>query len=176
VRDPLSMIIPVHLNTFSRKQATLSSSGFAPPVRLLPASLLPFLRAPSKEKPAKGTTSHTEDEDIVRYPERQGPVLCSQCRTMITSTTEIMSIQGSHGHTFANPEGILFQIGCFRSAPGCGHIGEATEEWSWFKGFRWRVALCRGCLTHLGWLYASGSGDQFHGLILNRLVFPDDED
>jgi hypothetical protein len=28
------------------------------------------------------------------------------------------------------------------------------------------------CLTHLGWMFVSGSGDVFHGLILDRLLEP----
>jgi hypothetical protein len=84
----------------------------------------------------------------------------------------MIEVEGSHQHTFANPEGILFQIGCFRSAAGCGHIRPATYEWSWFKGFRWSVALCTKCLTHLGWLYTSTAGESFYGLILSRLVSP----
>lgn len=112
-----------------------------------------------------------QDEDLSLKSDEGKPILCRQCRHAVTTTAEIIEKHGSHAHTFANPDGILFEIGCFRNAPGCGYLGSPTEEWSWFKGFRWKIALCSQCLTHLGWMYVSGEGEWFHGLILNRLIF-----
>jgi hypothetical protein len=102
-------------------------------------------------------------------------ILCRHCHDAITTTADIVEVQGSHEHTFANPDGVLFEIGCFRTAPGCAHIGRVTEKWSWFRGFRWQAALCGGCLTHLGWLYLSDGGARFHGLIFDRLLLPADD-
>jgi len=78
------------------------------------------------------------------------------------------SVNGSHRHRGTNPHGLSFEIGCFRTAPGCRQIGEETPEWSWFAGYRWRVALCRGCAAHLGWCYR-GAEPAFYGLILDQL-------
>jgi len=97
-------------------------------------------------------------------------ILCRQCRQIVTNAAERISVQGAHRHTFANPHGVVFEIGCFRAVQGCGYVGPATSEWSWFRGYRWRIALCSKCLVHLGWLYASGGGDSFSGLILDRLI------
>jgi hypothetical protein len=112
------------------------------------------------EKETKDKTSSKDEEYI----------LCRQCHWVITSPTERIEVQGSHQHTFANPAGIIYQIGCFRSANGCGHVGSAKEEWSWFKGFSWRIAVCGKCLEHLGWRFESSGNESFHGLILNRLL------
>jgi hypothetical protein len=49
-------------------------------------------------------------------------------------------------------------------------VGGASAEFSWFSGYRWRVALCGRCLGHLGWRFEQG--DSFYGLILDRLLFP----
>lgn len=76
-------------------------------------------------------------------------------------------VNGSHEHAFFNPAGIAFQIRCFRTAPGAAAQGDASNAFTWFPGYRWQVALCSTCHTHLGWLFANGSA--FFGLIASRL-------
>jgi hypothetical protein len=98
-------------------------------------------------------------------------ILCRACRHPITRAAERISINGSHRHTFANPSGIVFEVGCFRRAEGCGTAGPASEEFTWFAGHSWRVCLCAACLIHLGWRFASRAGNIFHALILDRLIF-----
>ncbi len=80
-----------------------------------------------------------------------------------------ISVESSHNHTFFNPAGIVFEIGCFSKAPGCGIVGEASSEFSWFAGTKWTTAICSGCLCHLGWLF-EGRGEPFFGLILTSLI------
>ena len=101
----------------------------------------------------------------------EGAVLCAHCGHGITSPGERISIDGRHLHVFTNPDGIIFEIGCFRTAPGCREIGPAVREHTWFPGCAWRVALCANCGIHLGWAYVGR--DNFYGLILERLIFPD---
>ena len=112
---------------------------------------------------------HVQDE-IEEETEKEKYICCRQCNHVITSQNEIIEIQGAHRHTFANPHGIVFEIGCFSTAPGCGCAGPASYEFSWFKGFSWRIALCLLCLTHLGWLFSSTGDTGFYGLILDHLV------
>ncbi|MCD6273504.1 MAG: hypothetical protein J7K30_11855 [Deltaproteobacteria bacterium] len=109
-------------------------------------------------------------EEEEEKPRNEKALLCRQCLLTITNRSELIEVEGAYEHTFANPQGVVFQIGCFGAAKGCGHVGPATEEWSWFKGFRWQVALCSICLTHLGWYYTSKYMNSFHGLILDRLI------
>jgi hypothetical protein len=96
-------------------------------------------------------------------------ILCRDCLHPITRPSDRVSIEGRHAHTFANPHGIVFEIGCFRRAPGCGAIGPASSEFTWFAGHRWRVCICAACLAHLGWMFLPAVGDAFFGLILERL-------
>jgi hypothetical protein len=133
-----------------------------------------LLRVPAEKEGIEKLDEAVEDDANEKEPRKEENILCRQCLQLITSPAEIIEVAGSHQHTFANPEGILFQIGCFRSAAGCGHVGPATYEWSWFKGFRWSIALCTKCLTHLGWLYTSSGSESFYGLILSRLISPDE--
>ncbi|MBL7179988.1 MAG: cereblon family protein [Pseudomonadota bacterium] len=139
---------------------------------MLTAAAIPAycLRTPPDGQRLKILDSGVEDEAEEKTSDEEEYLLCRQCLHVITSSAERIAVQGSHRHTFANPHGIVFEIGCFRSVPGCGYAGPAADEFTWFAGFSWRVAVCIRCLTHLGWLFASAGYDSFHGLILDRLV------
>lgn len=100
-------------------------------------------------------------------------LLCRRCLSLITSDRQRISVNGAHCHTFANPHGIVFEIGCFRNAAGCGTVGKPTSEFTWFAGYQWRIAVCGACLTHMGWRFDSASGPGFYGLILDCLVESD---
>jgi len=106
------------------------------------------------------------------------PICCRQCGLKITEPAREISVNGSHCHNVANPEGFVYEIGCFHDAEGCAYTGIPTDEFTWFKGFRWQIAICRQCMTHLGWLFIRSSpgsftGNTFNGLILKKLMFPD---
>ena len=131
-----------------------------------------FFRVPPDKPSEKGDATTVEEEAADQSPEEERYILCRQCHQAITRENERISVQGSHRHTFANPHGIVFEIGCFKNAISCGYAGEATDEFSWFAGYSWRVCFCAMCLTHLGWIFSSTAGDIFHGLILERLIEP----
>jgi hypothetical protein len=96
-------------------------------------------------------------------------LVCVICSSPVTTTEARIVMSGRHDHVFVNPHGLRFHIGCFAAAPGCRAVGAESTFWTWFPGFAWRIAECRSCATHLGWLF--GSGDSvFHGLILDRLA------
>jgi hypothetical protein len=121
----------------------------------------------------------TEDESAVmtekkaeEAPEEEEIVRCSLCHEMVTNVSEKMSVSGGHQHVFTNPHGYIFEIGCFRNAPGCLNVGDSTGEFTWFSGYVWCYAVCRHCHSHLGWLFENGKGDAFYGLILKKLIFP----
>jgi hypothetical protein len=67
-----------------------------------------------------------------------------------------IAISGAHSHVFVNPQGHLFEVGCFATADGVRSIGPASEFFSWFPAFAWRVESCAGCGVHLGWTYGDG--------------------
>ena len=97
-------------------------------------------------------------------------IACRQCLHGITSIAERKSIKGAHAHTFANPEGIVFEIVCYRDAWGCGYVGPSSSQFTWFAGYVWRIAVCANCHVHLGWRFSTAAGHFFHGLITNRLT------
>ena len=133
---------------------------------------LHLLRQPSEKKGDAEAPEIVEEEVEEEEPEEEHNILCRQCQQAITRPADRITVQGSHRHTFANPHGIVFEIGCFKTVKGCGYAGGLTDEFTWFSGYSWRVSFCSLCLTHLGWMFVSGSGDVFHGLILDRLIQP----
>jgi len=95
-------------------------------------------------------------------------LLCSSCANRVTGSDQAVSVGDSHFHTFFNPAGIVFELGCFRTAPGCLRAGDLTAEFTWFQGCLWCFSLCRRCGAHLGWYYQQKEAG-FFGLILARL-------
>jgi hypothetical protein len=77
-------------------------------------------------------------------------------------------VNGAHAHTFINPMGLIFRVGCFTQAPGARPIGDESEDWTWFAGFAWQAVLCASCYEHLGWCYRNASA-AFVALILDKV-------
>ncbi|UCF93847.1 MAG: hypothetical protein JSW39_06715, partial [Desulfobacterales bacterium] len=151
------------LNSINHKATGMVSEDIYPALFLRQST-----ERPGFEKRPGLDAKETEE----KAPEEEKHILCRQCQQAVTSPAERITVQGSHEHTFANPHGLIFDIGCFKAAKGCGYAGPPTEEFSWFKGYSWKISVCGRCLTHLGWLFISRSGDSFHGLILDRLIQP----
>jgi hypothetical protein len=104
--------------------------------------------------------------------EATGPPIvlaCARCQQRLTTSGDRVARAGAHAHTFTNPEGLRFRIGCFKAAAGTTTASAPTEYWSWFPGYAWQVEQCAACGAHLGWLFTASS-DHFHGFILDRLV------
>lgn len=96
---------------------------------------------------------------------------CAQCLAPVTRERDRMTVNGAHRHVFANPYGVVYEIGCFARAPGCALlVGPPTPDFSWFPGTAWQVAVCAACGQHLGWRYTGHSRGPFYGLILPRLL------
>ena len=68
--------------------------------------------------------------------------------------------------------GLVFEIACYREAPGTRGAGLSSSEWSWFPGYRWRATLCDACFIHLGWSFRR-EADEFFGLIADRIEVGD---
>lgn len=109
-------------------------------------------------------------QQISEHEKLERLILCRNCRKVITSHRYIIDVNGHHRHVFNNPEGIVFEIGCFSSAEGCINHGTPTLEFTWFSGYTWRFSNCSNCLMHLGWQYQSFGKSSFWGLILTHLI------
>jgi len=109
-----------------------------------------------------------EEEADGKLP-RGAKLVCFKCGYPITSEDQRIEIIGSHAHTFANPSGIVFHIGCFARAPGTVTTREESADFTWFAGYAWSLCGCSLCGEHLGWRFRSEE-NIFFGLILDRLV------
>ena len=116
-----------------------------------------------------GIVSPQSDQMSDEESKREHSIICRLCKYTITSHDNSTIINGKHTHTYKNPDGYIYTLGCFTQAKGCKNVGEPTDEFTWFPGFCWLYAICSNCSSHLGWYYQSGDYS-FYGLILNRLV------
>ena len=118
------------------------------------------------------TTGNPDTVDKVREHEsetgRGQKIRCRSCEYIVTDHTQRIAIENNHSHYRINPSGVEFHFQCFSSAPGCGIIGPATSEHTWFAGYHWQIAICQGCGEHLGWYFRGESS--FFGLITIRLI------
>ncbi|MBU0682335.1 MAG: hypothetical protein KKD73_13040 [Proteobacteria bacterium] len=131
----------------------------------LPATRLCFFRDAGQNLSTVATV-----DDVQQPHEGKGILYCRQCHAPVTREQERLNVLGKHCHVFPNPEGIVFEVGCFGLAPGCLRQGRATDRYSWFPPHAWCFAQCRKCQIHLGWYYEAEGKTSFYGLILNRLV------
>lgn len=94
---------------------------------------------------------------------------CAHCLREVTTSAARIAVGGGHEHTFTNPAGFRYHIGCFATVVGCVRVGEPSTYWTWFPGSSWQIEQCGTCREHLGWLFRSADS-VFHGLIVDRLV------
>ena len=117
----------------------------------------------------KTTDAPKEQAHVSEQADKQ--IVCAACGFIITGPDRQIAVNQSFRHVFANPQGHVFEIGCFDRADGCAAASEPSGEFTWFPGFLWRVGVCRKCLIHLGWIFISDTRT-FCGLIIDRLIFP----
>jgi len=100
-------------------------------------------------------------------------IRCGPCDHPITWEALRIKMNNHHFHRLINPQKIEFLVGCFSQASGCLAAGQPFRRHSWFIGYQWQIALCRGCGAHLGWYFTSfgktQSADSFFTLIIDRL-------
>ncbi len=138
------------------------------------AGIEPTITHLFREVPDIPSRGHTDllvkDRTMADDSHQDRHIICRRCGYRITQGSKRITVQGAHQHHFANPHGLVFCIGCFSTAPGCAYAGSFSNEFTWFKGYSWRLAVCGACLVHLGWLFVSAAGSRFNALILDQLV------
>ncbi|WP_300672158.1 cereblon family protein [Desulfoluna sp.] len=152
--------------------ASVRSFPMAPPVDIpfpVEARDCPKKRGDRSGKARSPEMQKGTATDAVDHSGSGSRLVCATCGFPIARETDRMEVGGSHTHGFANPHGLYFEIGCFASAPGCVVSQDSSAEFSWFAGYRWRLAACRGCDAHMGWRFESKTGS-FSGLILAALI------
>ena len=108
-------------------------------------------------------------DDAATKEQTDDALYCARCGHLVTRTRWKIALGGGE-RLYTNPAGYSYLVVCFAEAPGAAAEGEPSEQHTWFPGYLWCYALCRGCGGHLGWHYRQGAGgDQFFGLIKDRL-------
>ena len=127
-----------------------------------------------REPPAEGSSSAGPTpalgaSRLAASAEGGGALVCRACGPFVAERRDRIDVDGAHAHSFINPAGAIYRVGCFAAAPGARPWGEPSPHWTWFAGFEWRVATCRGCGDLLGWAFSS-EASSFVALILDRLA------
>ena len=128
------------------------------------------LKETEQSTPRTGVTVKVADE---RDDTSKRNYCCIGCQTPIAEATMI-PINGKQRHTFANPGGEVFYIGCFANAWHLIAVGDPTDQFTWFPGYSWQVAVCGRCGLHLGWQYLGEK--RFFGLIMDRLILVESDE
>ena len=113
-----------------------------------------------------------QDDELVA---EEHAIICKQCSTEVSARRFVFTMRsGSAAQVFPNPYGQMKEIITVRSAWSVQLEGWATEEFTWFHGYAWRVAYCAECRAHLGWRFeAEDSPDgpaRFFGLLAAAIV------
>ena len=112
----------------------------------------------------------TADEQKSDDEEEEAHIVCRHCTHFLTQSSNRVSVDGAHTHVFSNPHGYVFEIVCFRNVTGVLHTGIITDDFSWFRGYGWRIAVCGNCRIHLGWGFSGDGREPFHALIVKHIA------
>lgn len=116
--------------------------------------------------------AETNVEEKTRSEESPSAVIvCRNCLNKVTDPDSRIRVDGAFSHTFANPHGHVFEIGCFSDAAGCIPASPPSSEFAWFPGYEWEIGICTQCAAHLGWIFTTNA-HRFYGLILDKLIIP----
>jgi hypothetical protein len=98
---------------------------------------------------------------------------CRSCGGLITHSDRLIRIAGTNRHHHVNPAGSECDFHTFLACPGAVALGDATENYSWFSGYDWRMAVCSQCGQHLGWYYEAISRferpGEFWGILVSNI-------
>ncbi|XP_053616631.1 protein cereblon-like isoform X2 [Plodia interpunctella] len=106
------------------------------------------------------------------YIARKSVLCCASCASDIARREHIfaMSSEGVHSN-YTNLGGYMHDLVTVSQATNTELSGAPSAEFSWFPGYRWTVALCGGCMAHVGWRFDAMKRNlrpqQFYGLCRN---------
>lgn len=114
---------------------------------------------------------HAAEADEDTETKTDDALYCAACGQLLTRTRWALVMGEGHERVFINPGGHVFRIACFIEAPGALQVGPATDEHTWFPGYAWKLVLCSGCKTHVGWCFEGDIAPRiFFGLIKTALT------
>ncbi|XP_063231995.1 protein cereblon isoform X2 [Bacillus rossius redtenbacheri] len=82
---------------------------------------------------------------------------CRDCQSKVAEQKDVfsMSVEGPQG-TYVNPGGYIHETVTVHRAKGLRTVEEQpSTEYTWFPGYAWTIAECRGCRRHMGWRFTA---------------------
>ncbi|CAG5126153.1 unnamed protein product, partial [Candidula unifasciata] len=81
---------------------------------------------------------------------------CDSCQEEIASKKDVfsMSQEGPLG-AYVNPGGYVHEMFTVLGVRNLQNIGFASTEHSWFPGYAWTIVQCKGCHSHMGWMFTA---------------------
>jgi cereblon len=111
-----------------------------------------------RERDATSSGSPAPDSERSASVHEERWLCCARCALRIVPCSAIFRASFETPLVFANPDGMVFELVTASRAEGLVFVGPAVSDFSWFPGYAWRVALCAGCSSHLGWRYEACAG------------------
>ncbi|KAL8602511.1 hypothetical protein ACOMHN_065383 [Nucella lapillus] len=100
---------------------------------------------------------------------------CVACTQQVARKEDVfsMSREGPLG-AYVNPQGHVHETLTVYKANNLSLLGRPSTEHSWFPGYAWTIAQCRGCASHMGWKFTATKKKltplKFWGLCRSSLV------
>lgn len=89
----------------------------------------------------------------------EGWVRCATCAARLAHQSWMLGEGGRAPLVFKNPHGIVFYLLLVARVVGAHFEGPPTSEFTWFRGYAWRVGYCSQCQTHVGWHFSATQTD-----------------
>ncbi|CAL1539913.1 unnamed protein product [Lymnaea stagnalis] len=81
---------------------------------------------------------------------------CETCQKEIASKKHVfsMSREGPLG-AYVNPGGYVHEMFTVTAVQNLYNVGGSSTEHSWFPGYAWTINQCKGCYSHMGWMFTA---------------------
>ncbi|XP_011062316.1 PREDICTED: protein cereblon isoform X1 [Acromyrmex echinatior] len=93
----------------------------------------------------------------IKYLVEDKIYVCVNCESFIGRQSHMfpMNKEGPQG-TYVNPGGVIHETITFYHVQGVVlNNSDPSTEYSWFPGYAWTIAICKGCRHHVGWKFTA---------------------
>ncbi|KAG5307589.1 CRBN protein, partial [Pseudoatta argentina] len=93
----------------------------------------------------------------IKYLVEDKIYVCVNCESFIGRQSHMfpMNKEGPQG-SYVNPGGVIHETITFYHVQGVLlNNSDPSTEYSWFPGYAWTIAICKGCRHHVGWKFTA---------------------
>lgn len=111
---------------------------------------------------------------LVELLEKCKHFVCVNCENKICCKEDVFAMSRSGPQcSFVNPGGYIHDTLTVRTTCGLFQDSDWVDEFTWFPGYKWRIAHCTNCSHHIGWCYKHIDSEtrpkRFFGLSRNNV-------